>query len=73
MRGGLGNDRLYGGRGADTLTDGPGNDRLAGGPGADRFVFGSGDGITIDLSDIGGGTILPADLTAVPAAGDFLV
>ena len=31
------------------------------------------DGVTIDLSDIGGGSILLADLTDIPDAGDFLV
>ena len=31
------------------------------------------DGVTVDLSDIDGGTILLADLTTLPDAGDFLV
>ena len=31
------------------------------------------DGVTIDLGDIDGGTILLADLTTLPDAGDFLV
>lgn len=31
------------------------------------------DGVNIDLTDVGGGTVLLADLTAVPDAGDFLV
>ncbi len=31
------------------------------------------DGVTVDLSDIGGGTILLANLTALPDAGDFLI
>ena len=31
------------------------------------------DGVTVDLSDFGGGTILFADLTTLPEAGDFLV
>ena len=31
------------------------------------------DGVTVDLGDIDGGSILLADLTTLPAAGDFLV
>ena len=31
------------------------------------------DGATVDLGDIDGGTILLADLTTLPEAGDFLV
>ena len=31
------------------------------------------DGVTIDLTDVDGGTILLADLTTLPDAGDFLV
>lgn len=31
------------------------------------------EGVTIDLSDIGGGSILLSDLTDIPDAGDFLV
>ena len=31
------------------------------------------DGVTVDLTDIDGGTILLADLTTLPEAGDFLV
>ena len=31
------------------------------------------DGVTIDLTDIDGGSILLADITTLPAAGDFLV
>ena len=31
------------------------------------------DGVTIELADISGGTVLLADLTALPEAGDFLV
>ena len=31
------------------------------------------DGVTIDLTDVDGGTILLADLTTLPEAGDFLV
>ena len=31
------------------------------------------DGVTVDLGDIDGGTILLADLTTLPEAGDFLV
>ena len=31
------------------------------------------DGVTLDLADIDGGTVLLADLTTVPDAGDFLV
>ena len=31
------------------------------------------DGVTVDLGDIDGGTLLLADLTTLPEAGDFLV
>ena len=31
------------------------------------------DGVTIDLTDIDGGSILLADITTLPAAGAFLV
>ena len=31
------------------------------------------DGVTVDLTDIDGGTILLADLTTLPEAGDFVV
>ena len=31
------------------------------------------DGVTIDLTDVDGGTILLADLTTLPEAGDFVV
>ena len=31
------------------------------------------DGVTVDLGDIDGGSILLADLTTLPDAGDFLV
>ena len=31
------------------------------------------DGVTVDLGDIDGGTILLADLTTLPDAGDFVV
>ena len=31
------------------------------------------DGVTVDLTDVDGGTILLADLTTLPEAGDFLV
>ena len=31
------------------------------------------DGVTVDLGDIDGGTILLADLTTLPETGDFLV
>ena len=31
------------------------------------------DGVTVDLTDIDGGTILLAGLTTLPDAGDFLV
>ena len=30
------------------------------------------DGNALDLPDTGGGTILPADLTTLPDAGDYL-
>lgn len=33
----------------------------------------SDDGVTIDLTDVGGGSILLEGLTALPEAGDFLV
>ena len=31
------------------------------------------DGVTIDLTDVDGGTILLADLTTLPETGDFVV
>ena len=31
------------------------------------------DGVTIDLSDSGGGSLLLAGLTVLPEAGDFLI
>ena len=31
------------------------------------------DGVTVDLGDIDGGTVLLADLTTLPDTGDFLV
>ena len=40
----------------------------------DEIVMDTGDdGVTVDLTDIDGGTILLAGLTTVPDAGDFLV
>ena len=40
----------------------------------DDVTLSTGDGgVTLDLSDIGGGTILLADLTTAPDAGDFLI
>ena len=79
--GGLGDDALAGGPGggADTVTDfSSGTDKI------DLTVFEiesvenldmatGDDGVTIDLTDIDGGSILLAGLTAVPDAGDFLV
>ena len=81
LSGGPGNDVfVFGpGDGADTVTDfSSGTDKL------DLTVFevesvddvsmaAGDDGVTIDLADIDGGTILLADLTTLPAAGDFLV
>lgn len=43
LRGGAGNDRLYGGRGADWLEGGAGVDRILGGDGADIISGGAGD------------------------------
>ena len=65
--------------GADTVTDfSSGTDKL------DLTAFGiediedvtmatTDDGVTIDLADLGGGSILLEDLTALPEAGDFMV
>jgi len=39
LKGGAGNDRLFGGDGADVLRGGAGNDVLVGGNGPDNFVF----------------------------------
>ena len=67
------------GDGADTVTDfSSGTDKV------DLTAFGiesvedldmatGDDGVTIDLTDVDGGTILLADLTTLPEAGDFLV
>ena len=67
------------GDGADTVTDfSSGTDRI------DLAAFDiesvdvltmttTDDGVTLDLTDIDGGTILLADLTTLPDAGDFLV
>ena len=67
------------GEGADTVTDfSSGTDKV------DLTAFdiesvedldmATGDeGVTIDLDDIDGGSILLADITTLPAAGDFLV
>ena len=67
------------GDGADTVTDfSSGTDKI------DLTAFGiesvedldmatGDDGVTIDLTDVDGGTVLLAGLTALPEAGDFLV
>ena len=67
------------GDGADTVTDfSSGTDKL------DLTAFeiesvedldmaAGDDGVRIDLTDIDGGSILLADLTTLPDAGDFLV
>ena len=67
------------GDGADTVTDfSSGSDRI------DLTGFeiesvdeldmtATDDGVTIDLADIGGGSILLAELTTQPESGDFLV
>ena len=81
LAGGHGNDVfVFGpGDGADTVTDfSSGTDKV------DLTAFGiesvedldmatGDDGVTIDLTDVDGGTILLAGLTVVPDAGDFLV
>ena len=81
LAGGPGNDVfVFGpGEGADTVTDfSSGTDKV------DLTAFEiesvedvtmttGNDGVTVDLGDIDGGTILLADLTTVPDAGDFLV
>ena len=81
LAGGHGNDVfVFGpGDGADTVTDfSSGTDKV------DLTDFeiesvedldmaADDDGVTIDLGDIDGGTILLADLTTLPDAGDFLV
>lgn len=67
------------GDGADTVTDfTSGTDRIdltgLDIDSVDDVAMTTGDdGVTLDLSDLGGGSILLADLTAVPDAGDFLV
>ena len=108
LAGGPGDDRIYGGRGMDTLAGGPGDDSLFGGPGADTLVFASDngqdtiidfdpdedridltdfnlgnnyrpamtigdDGVTLDLSDIGGGNVLLAELTTAPESDVFIL
>ena len=83
LAGGPGNDVfVFGpgdGDGADTVTDfSSGTDKI------DLMAFDiegiedvdmttGDDGVTVDLGDIDGGTILLADLTTLPEAGDFLV
>ena len=81
LAGGPGDDVfVFGpGEGADTVTD------FAGGTdsvdltafdieGIDALTMTTGaDGVTIDLSDSGGGSLLLAGLTVLPEAGDFLI
>ena len=43
IKGGAGDDILFGNDGIDHLNGGAGNDDLKGGAGADTFIFGSGD------------------------------
>ena len=80
MSGGPGNDVfVFGpGDGADTMTDfSAGTDKV------DLTAFevesvddvsmaAGDDGVTVDLTDVDGGSILLADLTTLPDAGDFL-
>ena len=81
LAGGPGEDTfVFGpGDGADTVTDfSGGTDRIdLTGFDIERvedvsMTVGD-DGVTIDLADIGGGTVLLAELTVLPEAGDFLV
>ena len=81
LAGGSGNDVfVFGpGDGADTVTDfSGGTDKI------DLTAFDiesiedvdmttGDDGVTVDLAEIDGGTVLLAGLTALPDAGDFLV
>ena len=67
------------GDGADTATDfSSGTDKIdltafdIEGIDAFSMTFGD-DGVTLDLAEIDGGTVLLAGLTALPDAGDFLV
>lgn len=39
----------------------------------DLTIIAGADGVTVDLTDVGGGTILLADVTTLPDVGDFLV
>ncbi|MFQ5426532.1 MAG: calcium-binding protein, partial [Gaiellales bacterium] len=61
LRGGSGDDRLYGGRKADLLLGGDGDDTLTGGNGTDQYVAGPGNDLlmmkdrTADVGDAGEG------------------
>ena len=67
------------GDGADTVTDfSSGTDKIDlmafDIEGIEEIAMATGDdGVTVDLTDIDGGTLLLADLTTLPEAGDFLV
>src|SRR5207302_476957 len=61
IRGGDGNDRLYGGALDDVIDGGSGNDFILGGPGNDQITGGDGD----DLLE-GDGHISSNDLSATP-------
>ena len=81
LAGGHGNDVfVFGpGEGADTVTDfSGGTDKI------DLMAFdiesidaltmtAGDDGVTLDLAEVDGGTVLLADLTTLPDAGDFVV
>ena len=83
LAGGSGNDMfVFGpgpGEGADTVTDfSGGTDKI------DLMAFdiesiedvsmtADDNGMTVDLTDIGGGSVLLAGLTTLPDAGDFVV
>ena len=81
LAGGAGADTfVFGpGDGADTVTDfSSGTDKLdLTGLGIedieDVTMATTDDGVTIDLADLGGGSILLAGLTTLPEAGDFVV
>ena len=81
LAGGPGNDVfVFGpGDGADTVTDfSAGTDKVDLTAfeieGVDELAMTTtDDGVTVDLGDIDGGTLLLADLTTLPDAGDFLV
>ena len=87
--GGAGNDLLIGGPGSDVYVFEPGDDNIVIGftNGEDKLelsafelvslddltITAGDDGVTIDLAEIGGGTILLADVLILPDTGDFLV